>query len=46
MLGPILVSHHNLTYYQRILAEARGAIETGSFEPLFAEKMKRWQAPK
>ena len=27
MLGPILLSIHNLTYYQRLLAEARAAIE-------------------
>src|SRR6478736_336574 len=26
MLGPMLVSIHNLTYYQRLLADARGAI--------------------
>lgn len=31
MLGPILVSAHNLTYYQRLLAAARSAIERGQF---------------
>jgi queuine tRNA-ribosyltransferase len=31
MLGPILVSLHNLTYYQRLLADARLAIEAGRF---------------
>src|SRR6185295_5878438 len=31
MLGPILVTAHNLTYYQRLLAGARAAIEQGTF---------------
>ncbi len=30
MLGPMLVSIHNLTYYQRLMAEARRAIAGGS----------------
>lgn len=34
MLGPILLSHHNLTYYQRVLAEARQAIREGRFVEL------------
>jgi queuine tRNA-ribosyltransferase len=32
MLGPILLSIHNLTYYQRLLAGARQAIEADRFE--------------
>ena len=31
MLGPILLSIHNLTYYQRLLADAREAIEADRF---------------
>jgi queuine tRNA-ribosyltransferase len=31
MLGPVLLSAHNLTFYQRLLAEARTAIEQGQF---------------
>jgi queuine tRNA-ribosyltransferase len=31
MLGPILVSLHNVTFYQRLLAEARWAIRAGDF---------------
>ena len=31
MLGPILLSLHNLTYYQRLLADARAAIADGRF---------------
>jgi queuine tRNA-ribosyltransferase len=43
MLGPILVSIHNLTYYQRLLADARAAIESGSFTQLLTEKLIGWQ---
>jgi len=31
MLGPILLTIHNLTYYQRIMADARDAIESNRF---------------
>ena len=31
MLGPILLSIHNLTYYQRLMAEAREAIAADSY---------------
>ena len=31
MLGPILLSIHNLTYYQRLLAEARRRFGRGRF---------------
>jgi len=31
MLGPILLTIHNLTYYQRLVAEARKAIEEDRF---------------
>ncbi len=44
MLGPMLVSLHNLTYYQRLLAAARDAIEAGTFVELADEKLKRWEA--
>lgn len=43
MLGPILVSLHNLTYYQRLLAQAREAIRQGcycEFRDTFRAKMK------
>ncbi len=33
MLGPILLSHHNLTFYQRLMAEARRQIGAGTFAP-------------
>jgi len=44
MLGPILLSIHNLTYYQRLLAAARGAIEENRFAAFRAEKISGWTA--
>ena len=44
MLGPILVSLHNLTYYHRLLAGARQAILGQRFEQFAAEKQAQWQA--
>ncbi|MCC6676557.1 MAG: tRNA guanosine(34) transglycosylase Tgt [Phycisphaerales bacterium] len=38
MLGPILVSLHNLRHFQRFMAEVRGAIAAGAWEGLVA----RW----
>lgn len=32
MLGPILVSLHNIRFYQRLMADLRRAIEQGTFE--------------
>jgi queuine tRNA-ribosyltransferase len=43
MLGPILLSIHNLTYYQRLLADARAAIETDRFEEFRLEKSRGWK---
>ena len=37
MLGPILLTIHNLTYYQRLVARARQAIETGRFAEFKSE---------
>jgi queuine tRNA-ribosyltransferase len=42
MLGPILLTIHNLTYYQRLLAAARVAIEADCFENFMLEKMRGW----
>jgi len=42
MLGPILLSIHNLTYYQRLLAGARQAIREDRFEAYRAEKYRGW----
>ncbi len=43
MLGPILLSIHNLTYYQRLLAGAREAIAADRFPAFRAEKLRRWE---
>jgi queuine tRNA-ribosyltransferase len=42
MLGPILLSIHNLTYYQRLLADARAAIEADRFDEFRREKLRGW----
>ena len=42
MLGPILLSIHNVTYYQRLLADARAAIEADRFEDFLAGKLRGW----
>ena len=42
MLGPILLSIHNITYYQRLMAAARAAIEADRFLEFRAEKMRGW----
>ena len=43
MLGPILLSIHNLTYYQRLLAKARSAIEANRYSE-FLENYRESQA--
>ncbi|MCH8046088.1 MAG: tRNA guanosine(34) transglycosylase Tgt, partial [Planctomycetes bacterium] len=43
MLGPILLSIHNLTYYQRLLAGAREAIVEDRFEAFRQEKLAGWE---
>lgn len=45
MLGPILLSIHNLTYYQRLLAGARAAIEQDRFAEYHAQKQAGWNKP-
>jgi len=42
MLGPILLSIHNLTYYQRLLAGARAAIAVDRFEEYRHDKLAGW----
>jgi len=43
MLGPILLSIHNLTYYQRLLADSRAAIAAERFEEFHREKQRGWE---
>lgn len=42
MLGPILTSIHNLTYYQRLMAEAREAIVADQFDEFRRAKHQGW----
>lgn len=42
MLGPILLTIHNLTYYQRLLADARMAIEQDRFVEFKRRRMLGW----
>ena len=43
MLGPILLSLHNLAYYHRLMADARAAIEADCFMDLFEQRIAGWQ---
>jgi queuine tRNA-ribosyltransferase len=43
MLGPILVSIHNITYYQRLMQEARTAIEEDRFSAFVGERRRGWE---
>ncbi|TWT99189.1 Queuine tRNA-ribosyltransferase [Botrimarina colliarenosi] len=45
MLGGILLSIHNLTFYQRLMADVRGAIETGRFAEFKRERQGAWAKP-
>lgn len=38
MLGPILVTAHNVTFYQQLMADARRAIERGEYVP-YSQRM-------
>jgi queuine tRNA-ribosyltransferase len=40
MLGPVLVSLHNLTFYQRLLVGARAAISAGTYSAFADEKLR------
>ena len=42
MLGPTLLSLHNVAYYLRLMAGARGAIEAGRFAEYWAECRAGW----
>jgi queuine tRNA-ribosyltransferase len=42
MLGPVLASIHNLTFYQRLVARLREAIQAGRFATAAAAVTARW----
>jgi queuine tRNA-ribosyltransferase len=43
MLGPVLVSMHNLTYYQRLMVETRRAIAEDRFSAMLSERRRGWE---
>ena len=45
MLGPTLLSLHNVAFYCRLMAETRQAIAAGRFAEFRAVNLARWQAP-
>ena len=42
MLGPILLSIHNITYYQRLVSRAREAILAGKYPEFVQERFDGW----
>ncbi|GIW98050.1 MAG: queuine tRNA-ribosyltransferase [Pirellulaceae bacterium] len=42
MLGPILTTHHNLTFYQQLMSAARREIQAGSFSQWADSLRQRW----
>lgn len=45
MLGPILVSWHNIAYYHRLMRQAREAILADEFRSFYEAKMRGWGVP-
>lgn len=43
MLGPSLLSLHNIAFYCRLMAETRAAIECGSFAQYRSGRLARWE---
>jgi queuine tRNA-ribosyltransferase len=43
MLGPVLASIHNLTYYQRLVADAREAIAADRYVDFREAKLRGWE---
>lgn len=45
MLGPILLSLHNVAYFMRLMRQAREAIANDSFLDFYRDRMAGWSAP-
>jgi queuine tRNA-ribosyltransferase len=43
MMGPILLSLHNLAYYQRLMVQSREAIANDSFLDFYRQRMAGWK---
>ena len=46
MMGPILLSLHNLAYYQRLMTQAREAIANDQFMDFYQERFSGWSGGK
>src|SRR5262249_59762092 len=44
MLGPTLLSLHNVAFYCRLMAEMQSAIRAGRFAEFRAVRLARWEA--
>ena len=44
MLGPTLLSLHNIAFYLRLMRDARAAITEGRFATFHADRLARWNA--
>ena len=44
MLGPIILTVHNLTYYQKLMHDARTAIFADKYSEFLKEKMSGWKS--
>ena len=44
MLGPILVSLHNLSFYQKLMAKIRESIKTGQFDSWSTEHLEKYKS--
>jgi queuine tRNA-ribosyltransferase len=44
MLGPILVSRHNLNFYQRLMAKIRLALERNEFSDWAAKQLEKYES--
>jgi queuine tRNA-ribosyltransferase len=45
MLGPTLLSLHNIAFYCRLMRETRAAIEAGRFADYRSTRLARWDGP-
>jgi queuine tRNA-ribosyltransferase len=43
MMGPSLLSLHNIAFYCRLMAETRAAIEGGCFATYRSTRLARWE---
>ena len=46
MLGPVLVSWHNIAFYQRLMRGLREAIEQGKVAEYRTQQIARWSGDK